>query len=468
MPHPGFSGITSETAAVQIGLANGTNPVDDIVLRDFKVEVSSNIHGIRVAGGADNQIYNLTVQKILGASGSGSTANIGIQLLDGSSTGLVRPVVKNSRIFGNGSTNYFTDGIHVTSDGRVGGTWGYGNSIVEALIEGNNVDYTRETSYVFIGAKNSSLFNNRASRMSAGTAGAYGIYMANNTNINMNANVFSGSESAEAVGIGIDGFSVTGGSATQDSIFNANIIDGFANGGVGFRYGFRIGATGNTVHRNSFENNSILGASNPAGTTYAFLVEEDADDNSFSNNNISGGTNPWDIGIALTSTAQERNKLQENRFTNVTTVTSDASSDSQFDVSAHREPADPTVNDDRNDGYYVGDVWVNTLTGNSWILVDSAVGAAVWNQIDGGGNPNGTNSNTFTLDLDDTGGDVTLQFGSTLGEFLRWDSANSAFLFSNDVNFGGNEIQNFDVENVGAFPTCDAAASGTYGSLYRG
>ena len=37
------------------------------------------------------------------------------------------------------------------------------------------------------------------------------------------------------------------------------------------------------------------------------------------------------------------------------------------------------------------------------------------------------NGNHLILDADDTGGDVFLQFGNTLGESLSWDSANARF-----------------------------------------
>ena len=46
---------------------------------------------------------------------------MGIQFLDSSSAALVRPVIKSCRVFGNGGTNYFTDSIHVSSDGTLSG-----------------------------------------------------------------------------------------------------------------------------------------------------------------------------------------------------------------------------------------------------------------------------------------------------------------------------------------------------------
>jgi len=39
---------------------------------------------------------------------------------------------------------------------------------------------------------------------------------------------------------------------------------------------------------------------------------------------------------------------------------------------------DPTVNDDSDDGYDVGSIWVNTTDDSVFVCVDSTVGAAVW------------------------------------------------------------------------------------------
>ena len=45
----------------------------------------------------------------------------------------------------------------------------------------------------------------------------------------------------------------------------------------------------------------------------------------------------------------------------------------------------PTVNEDTNGGYEPGHIWVDTSGGNSYICRDAAAGAAVWDQINGGG-----------------------------------------------------------------------------------
>lgn len=60
----------------------------------------------------------------------------------------------------------------------------------------------------------------------------------------------------------------------------------------------------------------------------------------------------------------------------------------------------------------------------------------------------GVDSNTFTLDQDDTGGDVSLYFGTALAESLTWDSVNNRFVLSDDLFIDGtltlNGILDFD------------------------
>ncbi|MBD3329997.1 hypothetical protein GF354_00530 [Candidatus Peregrinibacteria bacterium] len=47
-------------------------------------------------------------------------------------------------------------------------------------------------------------------------------------------------------------------------------------------------------------------------------------------------------------------------------------------------------------------------------------------------------SNTLILDGDDTGGDVTLQFGTTLNEQLYWNNAGNTFAFTDDLSISGD------------------------------
>jgi hypothetical protein len=376
----GFTGPTSTTAAIQVGAADGTASVNAVVLKNFKLTVSgdttagTDIHGIRFTGGADHTVDNVTVQKIAGQSGTSGTAHMGIQMLDGTTQQLVRPQIINSRVLGNGGSNYFTDGIHVTSDPSAPGVFGYNSGITNAYVEGNTVDYVRETSYVFYGVDNSILSNNRSSRM--GAVSGYGVYLGHMTNSKMDANVFSGSQGTGAIAVGIESFDLGSLKETKNCVFTNNIIDGAGNGGVGFGTGFQIGATGNTgVHRNTFQNNTIRGSSNSGAE--AFVVRGDADDNLIADNDIDGGANVWATGIDLQSALQERNILSGNRFNNVTTRIVDLGTDTRVGV-MHRQDGSPNANDDVSLGYLIGTIWINSSTQTTYLSENDAVGAAVW------------------------------------------------------------------------------------------
>jgi hypothetical protein len=438
------TGVTA--AAIQIGTADGTAPVNGVVLKDFKLEVTgtgaNDIHGLRAAGGTDLIIDNVTVQKVSGASGTGATAHMGIHFIDGTALQLVRPVIINSRVFGNGPGNYFTDGIHVTSDPVFPGVFGNNQGVSAALIDGNNVDFVAETSYVFVGVDNSSLFNNRATRMGVG-GGGYGVFMGAVTNTTMTANVFSGSLDTNAIAIGIDSFNTGSLKVTSDSLFNGNIVDGFGNGGVGFATGFQIGnATNVNVLRNSFENNSIIGASPTGGggeptTTLAFDIRGNQDDNSFSFNSLSGGTNPWVTGFNLVSVSAERNLVLSNRFVNVTNHISDVATSTLIGSDHHRDTVAPAITDDEADGYDVGDTWIDETANAAYVLVDSTVGAADWNQIDsagGGGTLDASYNLGNTIGVDATGGNLLFNLTNT-EDFIIQDAGVTFATFTDAGDF---------------------------------
>lgn len=69
-------------------------------------------------------------------------------------------------------------------------------------------------------------------------------------------------------------------------------------------------------------------------------------------------------------------------------------------------------------------------------------------------------ANVFTLDADNTGGDIDLQFGEVLGEYLRWDAANTRFSVSGDLDLASSQLINARIENLNGAPTCNGAASG--------
>lgn len=81
------------------------------------------------------------------------------------------------------------------------------------------------------------------------------------------------------------------------------------------------------------------------------------------------------------------------------------------------------------DGTVIGRIYHNTADSNSYICNGTS-----WEQIDvvAGSAITGIDSNTFTIDQDDTGGDVSLIFGTTLAESLTWDDTNQRFVLSDD------------------------------------
>jgi len=380
----GFIGIGATTAAIQVGAANGSAANNQVILKDFQLQVGTdNIHGIRVAGGTDNQITNVTVKKTAGTA----AAKDGIQVLNSQAAALSRTILKNNRVLGNGGTIYFTHGIEVALDNSVfGGTKG----ALNALIDGNSVDYVGENAYKLVGMDSSAIFNNRGARMGldGAAAASYGIYVSNATNMNANANAIINAQRVAVVGFGIEPDNQGSLKQVTDSIFTANILDGAANGGTGFAQGFLIGNATNTgVHKNSIQNNSIQGASN--GVTVGVDIRGDADDNSLANNNLSGGTNAWDTGFYLEAAAQDRNIVQMNRYTNVTVLVTDSGTNTRKEVAHHEGTVNPAVTDDRSKGLTIGTIWVNTTAQTSYILVSDAVGAAVWNPLDAAATVNG-------------------------------------------------------------------------------
>ncbi len=62
--------------------------------------------------------------------------------------------------------------------------------------------------------------------------------------------------------------------------------------------------------------------------------------------------------------------------------------------------------------------------------------------------------------LSDSLGNSKLYFGENLNNFLEWNADKNAFIFSNNVDFGGNQVLNFRMENLASAPICDANNSG--------
>lgn len=64
------------------------------------------------------------------------------------------------------------------------------------------------------------------------------------------------------------------------------------------------------------------------------------------------------------------------------------------------------------------------------------------------------NSNDFILDSDNSGGNIKVQFGTALAEYLQWNNTNNRFDLSDSLRVGGN------IESGGTIFTLDADNSG--------
>ncbi|HID92295.1 TPA: hypothetical protein EYG96_02800 [Candidatus Gracilibacteria bacterium] len=60
----------------------------------------------------------------------------------------------------------------------------------------------------------------------------------------------------------------------------------------------------------------------------------------------------------------------------------------------------------------------------------------------------------------DSLGNSKLYFGENLNNFIEWSADKDAFVFSNNINFGGNEVLNFRLENLVSAPQCNTDNSG--------
>jgi len=70
----------------------------------------------------------------------------------------------------------------------------------------------------------------------------------------------------------------------------------------------------------------------------------------------------------------------------------------------------------------------------------------------------------FYLNADDTSDDfVDLNFGTASGAQLRYDVVDDDFTLNRVLDLTGNQLVNFEVENLAAAPTCDGT---TIGRMY--
>lgn len=235
------------------------------------------------------------------------------------------------------------------------------------------------------------------------------------------------------------------GSVSASGIFSNRARNlGFNNGALGM---FLINAFDVVVINNTFEGNNNT-------TSTGIRLQSEVDDSIIIGNTIRGGPQNFNIAISLNNANCDRNILDGNIIQGATTKFSDNGTATKIETNHVRSNVNPTVNDDANDGFYIGTLWINVTTQTVYASVNSTVGAAVWVPLAGGtghtqNTDTGTTSNTFVLDNDNTGGNVQLQFGTTLNERLTWDNTAGSFVLSDDLYVQGN----LGVLEGGASPT---------------
>lgn len=126
-------------------------------------------------------------------------------------------------------------------------------------------------------------------------------------------------------------------------------------------------------------NNTMEGA-NAAATGISLF--DNVDNSSVIGNAVRGGPTSFASGISNTAATSSGNIINNNQFANVTTNILGGGTNTKLETNHHRATANPTVNDDINDGYDVGTLWINTSTNLTYLNVDSTAGAAIWLAID--------------------------------------------------------------------------------------
>lgn len=71
-----------------------------------------------------------------------------------------------------------------------------------------------------------------------------------------------------------------------------------------------------------------------------------------------------------------------------------------------------------------------------------------------------TQADIFILASGNDASDVTLQFGDSLNESLRWDAAGAKFVLSGSLDIENNQLINARLENAASAPTCDGSVIG--------
>lgn len=358
-------GTSIDDCVIQVGTSNGAAPRTNIIVRNFKVQVAPNIHGICINGGSENKVLDMTVE----STGTKSSGRTGIVFTDGSVTAGSRFTASRSLVTTDLAANRWVDGVHFdgNADAPPGGLYGYGNGIRDSIISEMIVNEASETSYAFSQVSASGIFSNRARNIGF-TAGALGLFL----------------NDAEDVAV------------INNTLEGANVA-----------------ATGISVFDN-VDNSTIIG------------------------NMVRGGPTNYNIGINIATATSTGNIISLNQFENVNTNIQDLGSNTKLETLHVRKATFPTNLDDIGGGFDVGTLWLDTTTSKVYISLDSTSAAAVWKELIG---VNGTPASTFVLDDDAVApANAGIKFGNSNAEFLNWNNAATRFDLTDDLNITGGGI----------------------------
>lgn len=128
---------------------------------------------------------------------------------------------------------------------------------------------------------------------------------------------------------------------------------------------------------------------------------------------------------------------------------------------------DPTVTDDVNSGYSIGDHWINTANQTIWQAVSVSVGAAIWERVDQPkrnittSNPTVSNDNTEGYEIS------SLWINTSTGRVFRaTDVSTGAAVWSTSIPRGGMEARNNLSAVVDPAVTDDSNSEYSIGSVW--
>ena len=162
------------------------------------------------------------------------------------------------------------------------------------------------------------------------------------------------------------------------------------------------------------------------GTNDFIIVSSDWGVDSAGNITVSGTVDGYDVGT-IGGQAHDQNTDTGSTTPAFTLDSDNVGAGVNVDVVANQgSDADGTLRYDTT-----LNEWQISNNGGAFVAIST--GASHAQNTD-----TGTTANTFTLDNDDTGGNVVLKFGTTLAETLTWDNANTRWAFSDDIRVEGN------------------------------